>query len=84
MRQPSIFFCECDFATGEKMGLEFEIRWKRLSGTGVTLNTKSIIFGYFEAINLDLLFNLCILLVKKAIYNCRFRDTLPPFSYFIS
>ena len=45
------------------------------------LRYKSIVFGYYID-HPDLLLNLCIILVKKMIFNCRFKHQVPTLAQF--
>lgn len=65
---------------------DFKNWWEEVSGNKLYLDYKSIVFGIVHADvqNPNLLLNLCIILVKKVIYNCRFHKQKPTFNCFLN
>ena len=65
----------------KKVWIQFENWWERHSHVRLNLYYKSIVFGY-NIDHPDLLLNLCIILLKKMIFNCRFKHRVPTLAQF--
>ena len=65
----------------KKVWIQFENWWESHSHVRLNLCYKSIVFGY-NINHPDLLLNLCIILLKKMIFNCRFKHRVPTLAQF--
>ena len=65
----------------KKVWIQFENWWESHSHVRLNLCYKSIVFGY-NIDHPDLLLNLCIILLKKMIFNCRFKHRVPTLAQF--
>ena len=74
-------FCECEVA--KHIWFDFISWWDNVMGNKITLSSKHIMFGYIaDNLDLDLLLNLCILIVKRVIYICRLKNQRPHLNHF--
>ena len=65
----------------KKVWIQFKNWWESHSHMRLNLCYKSIVFGY-NIDHPDLLLNLCIILLKKMIFNCRFKHRVPTLAQF--
>ena len=72
-------FFECDYS--KHAWLEFSNWWEVKMNEKVDLNYKTIMFGS-DTQNPDLLLNLCIILMKRMIYSCRYQNKKTNMSLF--
>ena len=66
-----------------KIWKDFKTWFEGYINTNIDLNYRNIIFGFFDS---GPLINLCLILIKKVIYNSRFKKRIPsliPFKHMI-
>ena len=78
---PKHLFCECEVS--KSLWLDFAGWWENLMDQKFIMNPKVIMFG-IEPDNPKLLLNLCIIIIKRVIYLCRFRKLSPHMNHFKS
>lgn len=76
---PRHLFCECEVA--KSLWLDFAFWWENLTNHKFVRNPKTIMFGT-NTDNSNLLLNLCIIIIKRVIYLCRFKNLKPHLNYF--
>ncbi len=72
-------FFECDKVNF--IWSDFQKWWNEVTGNEVDLNFESIMFGV-NYHNPDVLLNLCIIIIKRMVYTCKFSSHMPCFVYF--
>ena len=65
----------------KKVWIQLKNWWESHSHMRLNLCYKSIVFGY-NIDHPDLLLNICIILLKKMIFNCRFKHRVPTLAQF--
>ena len=74
-------YCECEVS--KTLWLDFAQWWENHMNQNFVRDPKSIMFG-IEPDNPNLLLNLCIIIIKRVIYLCRFKGVRPHMNHFKS